>query len=753
MGVVAVGHRPSSIFFLLATTALLTACGSHAQKVGLISTEMDHWYRADVPLRLSETGKFEEVSYLNESVTLEELQEYHALLVWSGIIMDDEIEENTDFIADIRPFSDPELLGNVLQAYLDQGGGVVLALAGFSGENGLKGAFAADSSVILPGKAGTNVALTNTGEAETKVLGDIYLPDHPVIRNISSLESTRTTLQSEVLNTHVSKMAADSYIVATWNDRKVLAVARDGVGPSKSSRVDINMHPVSKRQGDFYSPGRNAGGYTRTTQGADLLAAALLYSMSGCASFSPQPLTIVRCSEAYTGVGEGDQLEVYNFTSSSSLRLAGTCHEPLNITQNPLPGTLVPTNRTHNVTLRVEDALGTVVECTTIFYATKDTTPSSTSASENDSSSSESQATDTGERDSSSNSDSNLGMILGLSLGLPFLLLLPAAIALALLFRRKTKRKARRIQKDLEDGTGESMYQISPIKSGSQPSHYESTFGPARGIGFNWNIQFSELTFGEEIGRGGFGVVRKGKWRGTAVAIKQILAKHNDELEQMRSEMEIMKNLRPHGNVLLLLGVCEDDYHNHYVVTEFMARGDLRHFLMSEQGQSMVDHQMMLAMAKEIAVGLSHLHSEGIIHRDLASRNLLLTEEYSIKISDFGLSRLKRDTESEEQTTKSEVGPLKWMAPESISQQTYSHKSDVWSYGVVLWELTNFGEEPYPELSLVQAALAVVDEKMTPTIPSDIPSVLQEIMRACWQYDPKDRPTMEEIVSMLSNAS
>ncbi|KAL6056515.1 Tyrosine-protein kinase abl1 [Balamuthia mandrillaris] len=739
MGVVAVGHRPF-FFILVATTALLTACGSHAQKVGLISTEMDHWYRADVPLRLSETGKFEEVTYLNETVTLEELQEYHALLVWSGIVMDDDIEENPDFNADIRPFSDPELLGNLLQAYLDQGGGVVLAVAGFSGDNGLKGAFAADSSVILPGQAGTKVALTTTGELGRRTLEDIYLPDHPIIRNISSLESTMSTLQSEVLNTHASKLAAGSYVVATWNDRNVLAVARDGVGPSKSSRVDINMHPVSKREGDFHSPGRNAGGYTRATQGADLLADALLYSMSGCASFSPQPLTIVRCSETYTGVGEGDQLEVFNFTSSPSLRLAGTCHEPLNITQNPLPGTLVPTNRAHNVTLRVEDALGTVVECTTIFNATKDTTPSSTSASENDSSSSESQATDTGERDSSSNSDGNLGMILGLSLGLPFLLLLLAAIALALLFRRKTKRKARRMQKDLEDGTGESMYQISPIKSGSQPSHYESTFGPAK----RHRLQLEHPRVW---------CCEGGKWRGTAVAIKQILAKHNEELEQMRSEMEIMKNLRPHGNVLLLLGVCEDDYHNHYVVTEFMARGDLRHFLMSEQGQSMVDHQMMLAMAKEIAVGLSHLHSEGIIHRDLASRNLLLTEEYSIKISDFGLSRLKRDTESEEQTTKSEVGPLKWMAPESISQQTYSHKSDVWSYGVVLWELTNFGEEPYPELSLVQAALAVVDEKMTPTIPSDIPSVLQEIMRACWQYDPKDRPTMEEIVSMLSNAS
>ncbi|KAL6078324.1 Tyrosine kinase receptor Cad96Ca [Balamuthia mandrillaris] len=454
-----------------------------------------------------------------------------------------------------------------------------------------------------------------------------------------------------------------------------------------------------------------------------------------------------------------EETAVPDFSNASSLHVVGTCHGPINITQSPAAGTLLAVGL-HNITVQVEDALGTLAQCTTTFTFTLITVDPSSSEGEGSSSmssasGSESDVTDATERESDTSSDSNLPLILGLTIGLLFLSILVTAIVVGVLLRRRQSKakKTRRMQKDLEDGR-ENMYQRNPMQPRKKLRRGGSAEHDERGMGFSWNIQFSELTLGEEIGRGGFGVVMKGKWRGTAVAIKQILAKHNNELEQLKSEMEIMQNLRPHGNVLLLLGVCEDDLHNHYVVTEFMAKGDLRHFLMSEEGEAMVNYRMMVQMAREIAVGMCHLHSEGIIHRDLAARNLLLTEEFTIKISDFGLSRLKRDTDStEEQTTKSEVGPLKWMAPESISQQMYSQKSDVWSYGVVLWEIVNFGEEPYPHLSLVQAALAVVDQKVTLDIPEDIPEVLQKVMKACWQYDPKDRPTMDDIVAILSSSS
>ncbi|KAL6078326.1 Vascular endothelial growth factor receptor 3 [Balamuthia mandrillaris] len=748
---------------VLVLVFVISAAGG--QRVGLITTDFDPRNRADVPLRLNETGRFESVSYLNESSlpTLEELvQNYDALLVWSGLSS----HRSDSQYAEIQPFPEPEVLGDLLQGYVEQGGGVVLAVAGFSGNNGLKGGFAAYSSVILPQEAGSQVSITAGGGSSRMWLGEAFLPNHPVMRNITAFNTSGVSLRSNILPSAMeSKMAPGSYILATYNDGLVLVAARDEVGVSKSNRVDLNFHPVSRQTGsDYYEPGRNLGGYNRTTQGAELIANALFYSMSGCGSFAPQPLTIITCSEGRSEiitVEQGMTVEetaVPDFSNASSLHVVGTCHGPINITQSPAAGTLLAVGL-HNITVQVEDALGTLAQCTTTFTFTLITVdPSSSegegSSSKSSASGSESDTTDLSERDSASSED-NLALILGLSLGLPLLLLLVGATIFAALFWRRVQlKKTRRMQKDLEDG-GENMYQRNPIKPGKHSQNLRSGYGGdgERGMGFSWNIQFSELTFGEEIGRGGFGVVMKGKWRGTPVAIKQILAKHNDELEQMRSEMEIMQNLRPHGNVLLLLGVCEDDLHNHYVVTEFMAKGDLRHFLMSEEGEAMVNYQMMVQMAREIAVGMCHLHSEGIIHRDLAARNLLLTEEFTIKISDFGLSRLKRDTETEEQTTKSEVGPLKWMAPESISQQMYSQKSDVWSYGVVLWEIVNFGEEPYPHLSLVQAALAVVDQRATPEIPEDIPEVLQGIMKACWQYDPKDRPTMDDIVSMLSPPS
>ncbi|KAL6078325.1 Tyrosine-protein kinase Fer isoform b [Balamuthia mandrillaris] len=619
---------------LFVTLIALLACrGIYGQRIGLITTEVDSRCREDVLLRLEETGRFESITFVNVSSlpTLGELvQSFDALLVWSGLA--------TEFPTIVlEPFAEPEVLGDLLQGYVEQGGGVVLAVAGFSGDYGLKGAFASNSSVVLPNADGT-LDITQGGGYGEKNLGMVYLPEHPIMRNVTSFGTSGDALVTRILPSQVeSKMAGGSYVVAPFDDGVMLVAVRDEVGPNKSNRVDLGFHPVSRQTDseDYNTPGRNNGGWMKETNGRELMANALFYSMSGCGSFAPQPLTIITCSEGMSVEGEEREMAVPDFSTASSLRVVGTCHGPINITQSPAAGTLLAVGL-HNITVQVEDALGTLLQCTTTFtFIPAD--PASTS-SVNDGSSSDDDSSDTvTSEEKRADNGSELPLALGLGLGLPLLLILVAAIVVAVVLRRRTLGKRRRMQKDLEEG-GESMYQRNPIKPSKQSNRARYGGGEASGLGFNWNIQFSELTFGEEIGRGGFGVVMKGKWRGTPVAIKQILAKHNDELEQMRSEMEIMQNLRPHGNVLLLLGVCEDDLHNHYVVTEFMAKGDLRHFLMSEEGEAMVNYRMMVQMAREIAVGMCHLHSEGIIHRDLAARNLLLTEEFTIKISDFGLS-------------------------------------------------------------------------------------------------------------------
>jgi len=155
-----------------------------------------------------------------------------------------------------------------------------------------------------------------------------------------------------------------------------------------------------------------------------------------------------------------------------------------------------------------------------------------------------------------------------------------------------------------------------------------------------------------------------------------------------------------------------------------------------------------IKIARGIASGMYHLVSENIIHRDLAARNVLLTKDLTPKISDFGYSRLVQESDSGNKTT-STVGPLKWMAPESITEQIYNEKTDVWSFGVTIWELIT-ASDPYPELSPIEAAFQVSREKRTLKIPESDLLILTEILTSCFQFYPQNRATFKEIYEKLS---
>jgi len=263
-----------------------------------------------------------------------------------------------------------------------------------------------------------------------------------------------------------------------------------------------------------------------------------------------------------------------------------------------------------------------------------------------------------------------------------------------------------------------------------------------------FEIDYRELTVDVELGRGDFGVVFKGFWRGGTVAIKQV---HNivseKDLLDFKGEAAVMRNLRPHTNVVQFLGITSVPHL--CIITEFMEGGSLYNVIHSE---AKIDMGMVQTWVQGIAAGMLHLHSEGVFHRDLAARNVLLTAGGQAKIADFGLSRKGQSGASVSQTA-SATGPLKWMAPESITQRIYSTQSDVWSFGVTIWEIVA-RDEPYPDLNPVQAAVEITRGQPPLRLepPSYCPKVLCELMTSSFNTNPLQRPDFKNITQRLKNA-
>jgi len=253
----------------------------------------------------------------------------------------------------------------------------------------------------------------------------------------------------------------------------------------------------------------------------------------------------------------------------------------------------------------------------------------------------------------------------------------------------------------------------------------------------SYQIPYEEIVIDKQIGKGAFGIVYLGKWRSSKVAVKKIIDENAKSLEEFEAEGQIMTRLRPHKNVVLFLGVCIDPM---CLVTEFVEKGSLSVYILSD---AEIPMNLSVKWIKGIAAGMLHLHSEKLIHRDLAARNVLLAQDYTPKIADFGLSRENKN-ESSSNTTKSDSGPLKWMAPESINSRVYSRETDVWAYGVLMFEILN-RSEPYPGLDPVQAASRVVFQGLIPDIPQDAPQQVQEIMKQCFTTAPSGRPNFEVI--------
>jgi len=264
-----------------------------------------------------------------------------------------------------------------------------------------------------------------------------------------------------------------------------------------------------------------------------------------------------------------------------------------------------------------------------------------------------------------------------------------------------------------------------------------------RGLSYNtndvWEIDKRSLTFIRELGHGQFGQVYEGLWNKTTPVAIKTLRKGSMNPEDFLAEAHIMKDLN-HHKLVQLYAVCTKE-EPIYIVTELMKNGCLLDYLQKANRQAL-DLPKLIYIAAQIAEGMAHLEEKNYVHRDLAARNILVGEKNIVKIADFGLARVIQETEYE-----ARVGarfPIKWTAPEAATYSKFSTKSDVWSFGIVLYEIITYGKVPYPSMSNTEV-LSQVERGYRMPAPPGCPPALYEIMYECWHKDPHKRPTFDTL--------
>uniref|UniRef100_A0A3P9JXC6 Fibroblast growth factor receptor n=1 Tax=Oryzias latipes TaxID=8090 RepID=A0A3P9JXC6_ORYLA len=301
----------------------------------------------------------------------------------------------------------------------------------------------------------------------------------------------------------------------------------------------------------------------------------------------------------------------------------------------------------------------------------------------------------------------------------------------------------------------------SPMLSGV--SEYELPQDP------RWEVPRDKLVLGKPLGEGCFGQVMMGEVLGldkekpnrlTNVAVKMLKSDATEkDLSDLISEMEMMKIIGKHKNIINLLGACTQDGPL-YVIVEYASKGNLREYLRARRPPGMeycynpdqvsvetMSIKDLVSCAYQVARGMEYLASKKCIHRDLAARNVLVTEDNVMKIADFGLARDIHHIDYYKKTTNGRL-PVKWMAPEALFDRIYTHQSDVWSFGVLLWEIFTLGGSPYPGVP-VEELFKLLKEGHRMDKPSTCTHELYMMMRDCWHAVPSQRPTFKQLVEDL----
>ncbi|XP_012814429.1 fibroblast growth factor receptor 1 isoform X2 [Xenopus tropicalis] len=301
----------------------------------------------------------------------------------------------------------------------------------------------------------------------------------------------------------------------------------------------------------------------------------------------------------------------------------------------------------------------------------------------------------------------------------------------------------------------------TPMLSGV--SEYELPEDP------RWEVARDRLILGKPLGEGCFGQVVMAEAIGldkekpnkvTKVAVKMLKSDASEkDLSDLISEMEMMKMIGKHKNIINLLGACTQDGPL-YVIVEYASKGNLREYLRARRPPGMeycynptcapdqlLSFKDLVSCAYQVARGMEYLASKKCIHRDLAARNVLVTEDNVMKIADFGLARDIHHIDYYKKTTNGRL-PVKWMAPEALFDRIYTHQSDVWSFGVLLWEIFTLGGSPYPGVPM-EELFKLLKEGHRMDKPTTCTNELYMMMKDCWHAMPSQRPTFNQLVEDL----
>lgn len=338
-----------------------------------------------------------------------------------------------------------------------------------------------------------------------------------------------------------------------------------------------------------------------------------------------------------------------------------------------------------------------------------------------------------------------LPLLIGSVMGGAAFLLVVAAIVVVFVFRSKRRESpySDRLQRYISNRGGVKYY--------VDPSTYED---PSEAVKeFAREIDPTHLKIEEVIGAAQFGEVSRGRYRPLGrrevlVAVKTLRWGVTDrEKAVFLTEAGVLGQF-DHPNVLKLEGVVTHGPPER-IITEFMENGPLDAFLRENEDQFSV--LQLVGMVRGVGAGMRYLSERNFVHRDLAARNVLVNSNLVCKVSDFGLSRLMRGLERNMPTYTASLGtkvPVRWTAPEAFQHRKFSSASDVWSFGVLMWEVMSYGERPYWDMSNQEVMKAVADQYRLPA-PHNCPAALHSLMLQCWQADRGDRPGFDTLLSSL----